>query len=52
MVGKNAPGVGIRVVLLQKGYPIAYISKLFGIMQQTFFTYERKMMVILLAINK
>jgi len=37
MVEKNALGVGIRVVLLQKGYPVAYISKLFGLMQQTFF---------------
>ena len=48
----DASSRGIRAVLMQEGHPIAFISKPFGPKQQTLSTYERELMVILLAVTK
>jgi hypothetical protein len=39
-------------VLMQAGHPIAFIGKSFGVKQQAFSTYERELLVILLAVTK
>jgi hypothetical protein len=39
-------------VLMQEGHPIAFISKPFGLKQQTLSTYEKELLAILLAVTK
>jgi hypothetical protein len=43
---------GMEAVLMQKGHPIALISKLFRLKQQTLSTYEIELLTILLVITK
>jgi hypothetical protein len=44
--------VGIGVVLIQDGHPIAYISKSLGTKQEAMSIYEKEMLAILHAVNK
>ena len=48
----DAFGVGNRAVLMQKGRPIAFISKVLSNKALAFSTYEKKMMAIIYAITK
>jgi hypothetical protein len=48
----NASGVGIGVVLLQKGHPLAYLSKALGPRSQGLSTYEKEYMAILATVDQ
>jgi hypothetical protein len=52
VVETDAFMVGIGVVLIQDGHPIAYISKSLGPKQQAMSIYEKEMLAILHAVNK
>lgn len=48
----DASGVGIGVVLLHKGHPLAYLSKTLGPRSQGLSTFEKEYQAILEAMNK
>ena len=48
----DASGVGIGVVLSQKGHPIAYLSKALSPRAQAFLTYEKECLALILAVDK
>nr|GEU85711.1 gypsy/Ty3 retroelement polyprotein [Tanacetum cinerariifolium] len=48
----DASGVGIRAVLQQNGYPIAYMSKTLSFKHQSLSTYEKEFLAVLLALEK
>jgi ribonuclease HI len=48
----DASGIGIGAVLLQKGHPLAYMSKALGPRTQGLSTYEKKYLAILAAIEQ
>nr|XP_034889166.1 uncharacterized protein LOC118029398 [Populus alba] len=52
VVETDALGSGLGAVLMQVGYPIAFISKALGPRQQALSTYEREMLAILQAVTK
>ena len=52
IVETDASLTSIRTILLQKGHPIAFISKSLEPKQQTLLVYEREMMAILHAVTK
>ena len=52
VVETDAFMVGIGVVLIQDGHPIAYIRKSLGPKQQAMSIYEKEMLAILHAVNK
>jgi hypothetical protein len=52
VVETDAFMVGIGVVLIQDGHPIAYISKSLGAKQEAMSIYEKEMLAILHAVNK
>jgi hypothetical protein len=52
VVETDAFMVGIGVVLIQDGHPIAYISKSLGTKQEAMSIYEKEMLAILHAVNK
>lgn len=52
MVETDASGLGVGVVLTQKGRPINYFSKALSPKHQTQFIYEKELLVVLLAVKK
>jgi len=52
VVETDASRVGMRIVLIEKGHPIAYITKIFRLKQQALSTYESEMFVILHVVTK
>jgi hypothetical protein len=48
----DACDTGIGVVLMQKGHPIAYLSKALGPKTRAMSTYEKECMAIILALDK
>ncbi|CAO2191183.1 unnamed protein product [Urochloa humidicola] len=48
----DASGVGIGAVLIQKGHPLAYLSKALGPRSKGLSTYEKEYMAILAAIDQ
>lgn len=48
----DAYEIGTKAVLMQKGYPISFISKNIGLKQQVLSVYEKELLVVLLAIKK
>jgi len=48
----DASGIGIGVVLLQKGHPLAYLSKALGPKSRGLSTYEKEYMAILEAVHQ
>ena len=48
----NASSLGIGAVLMQEGHPIAYFSKALSSRQQALSTYEKELMVMVLAAEK
>ncbi|WVZ67898.1 hypothetical protein U9M48_016915, partial [Paspalum notatum var. saurae] len=51
VIETDASGTGIGAVLMQRGHPIAYISKALGPRSQGLSTYEKEYMAILIAIQ-
>ena len=51
-VETDASGIGIGVVLIQQGHPIAYISKAMGPKYQLLSAYEKEFYAILFAVKK
>jgi hypothetical protein len=52
VVETDASMVGVGAILMQKGHPIAYISKSLGPKQQAMSIYEKEMLAILHAVTK
>jgi len=52
VIETNASGSGIGVVLIQRGHPIAYISKAMGRKYQMLSAYEKDFYAILFAVRK
>jgi hypothetical protein len=52
IIETDASNRGMGAVLMQEGHPIAFISKSFGVKQQTLSTYERELLAILLTVTK
>ena len=48
----DASGIGIGAVLLQKGHPLAYLSKALGPKSRGLSTYEKEYMAILEAVHQ
>jgi len=51
-VETDASGLGIGVVLMQEGHPIAYFSKVLSSKHQSLSTYEEELMAVVLAVEK
>ncbi|WVZ94694.1 LOW QUALITY PROTEIN: hypothetical protein U9M48_040559 [Paspalum notatum var. saurae] len=51
-VETDASSYGIGAVLLQKGHPIAYLSKALGPKAQALSTYEKECLALILAVTK
>ena len=52
VVETDASGVGIGVVLMQKGHPLAFINKALSSTHQALSVYDKEMMAILFAVKK
>ncbi|XP_022024279.1 uncharacterized protein LOC110924592 [Helianthus annuus] len=52
VVETDASGFGIGVVLMQKGHPIAYISKALSPRHMSLSTYERELLAIIYVVQK
>ncbi|GKG39708.1 putative mitochondrial protein, partial [Tanacetum coccineum] len=48
----DALGLGIGVVLQQEGHPIAFLSKTLAPKHQSFSTYEKEFLAVLMALEK
>lgn len=48
----DACQMGVGAVLLQKGHPLAYVSKPLGIKNQGLSTYEKEYLTILVAVDQ
>jgi hypothetical protein len=51
-VETDASDMGVGVVLMQQGHPIAYVSKSFGPKMKGLSTYEKEYVVVLLAVEQ
>jgi hypothetical protein len=51
-VETNACEIGVGDVLMQKGHPIAYMSKALGIMNQKLSIYEKEFLAVIMAVDK
>ena len=51
-VETDASGIGIGVVMMQGGHPLAFLSKALGPRSQGLSTYEKEYMAILLALDQ
>jgi hypothetical protein len=51
-VETDASDMGVGVVLMQQGHPIAYVSKSFGPKMKGLSTYEKEYVVVLLIDHK
>lgn len=52
VVETYACDVGIRVVLIQHGQPIAYLSKLLSLQHQALSVYDKELLALVLAVTK
>ena len=52
IVETDASGMGIGAVLMQKGHPIAFISKALSSKHQSLSVYDKEMFAILFAVKK
>ncbi|GKD89745.1 putative mitochondrial protein [Tanacetum coccineum] len=52
VVETDASGIGINVVLQQKGHPIAYLSKTLAPKHQSLSTYEKEFLAMLMALER
>ena len=52
MIDTNALRIGIGVVLVQRGHPIAYIAKALVPKHNGLFTYEKELMVVVYVVEK
>ena len=52
VIETNAFGVGISAVLMQKGHPIAFISKALSPKHQALSVYDKEMLGILFVVKK
>ena len=52
IIETDASNTGIRVVLMQKGHPLAYISKTLSLWHQRLLVYEKKLLAIVYAMKK
>jgi hypothetical protein len=51
-VETDASDMGVGVVLMQQGHPIAYVSKSFGPKMKGLSTYEKEYVFVLLAVEQ
>lgn len=51
-VETDACETGVGAVLMQKGHPVAYMSKSLGIMNRKLSVYEKEFMAVMLAVDK
>ena len=52
VVETDAPRVGFGPMLMQEGYPIAYLSKALSPNHQSLSTYEKQLMAVVMAVDK
>jgi transposase InsO family protein len=52
VIETDACGYGVGAVLMQKGRPLAYLSKGLGVKSQSLSTYEREFIALLMAVSK
>lgn len=52
VIETDASNIGIGVVLMQQGHPVAFVSKGLSMRQQFLSAYEKELLTILVAIKK
>lgn len=52
VVETDACSLGIEVVLMQKGQPIAYLSKRLSPQHQSLSVYDKELLTLVMAVNK
>jgi len=52
IIETNASSTGFRAVLMQQGYPIAYISKALAPKHQGLSAYEKELLALVYAVEK
>lgn len=51
-VETDACDTGVGAVLMQRGHPIAYMSKALGVMNRKLSIYEKEFLAVIMAIDK